>query len=238
MVIDPAAASKVYGLEFEAEFRLSLRQNGRIRERMEALVAHAAHKRVLHIGCVDHIPLLAARIQQGNWLHGRLAAVASECVGFDTNADGIEHLRREYRLDNIYHSDVSRMLPLAFGGSWDLAIIGDVLEHVDNPVEFLSGLNSALAGRVEAALITVPNAFRAGNWLQSLLGREVINSDHRYWYTPFTLWKVLARAGLKLESLEFCRYGQYAKIPLKSALLRAFPALADTLLAVARFPDQ
>lgn len=37
-------------------------------------------------------------------------------------------------------------------------------------------------------------------------GIELINTDHKYWFTPFTIGKVLLQAGIKPIELFFANY--------------------------------
>jgi len=54
---------------------------------------------------------------------------------------------------------------------------------------------------VERIIITVPSALRFRN-LNGM--KECINTDHRYWFTPFTIAKVCIEAGIYPEKLLFC----------------------------------
>jgi hypothetical protein len=52
-----------------------------------------------------------------------------------------------------------------------------------------------LAGQARELVTTTPNVFRIQNLINTLRAREYINSDHRYWFSPYTLAKVLSQAG-------------------------------------------
>jgi hypothetical protein len=90
-------------------------------------------------------------------------------------------------------------------------ILGEVLEHIDNPVKFLTVLDDKINSIASAVIITVPNAWQYLNWKKALKGIEVINSDHRYWFTPYTICKVATCAGLSLQSLTLCEYHDWKK---------------------------
>ena len=72
--------------------------------------------------------------------------------------------------------------------------------------------------------------------IQALGGVERINTDHRAWFSPFTLLKVLADAGLQSQSLHGCAV--FASGSLKGRLLRALtqrnPIWSDVLLVRAK----
>ena len=72
-----------------------------------------------------------------------------------------------------------------------------ILEHVGDPVSFLKGVKRNLGSNVERIIITVPNAYSAEHCSYvNGYGREVLNSDHKFWFTPYTLLKVMTEAGL------------------------------------------
>lgn len=48
--------------------------------RGDLLVQMVAGRRVLHVGFADHVPLIAARVADGSWLHARLSASALSLI--------------------------------------------------------------------------------------------------------------------------------------------------------------
>lgn len=52
--------------------------------------------------------------------------------------------------------------------------------------------------------MTVPNALSKINFELAQKNIECINTDHKYWFTPYTTIKVLNEAGYKLEQLIMC----------------------------------
>lgn len=84
---------------------------------------------------------------------------------------------------------------------WDYIVLGEILEHVDNPVEFLEKILKNYGKNIKNILITVPNILSTGRILEIKKNNgEMINSDHRYWFSPYTLLKVTERAGIKIEN--------------------------------------
>jgi hypothetical protein len=59
-------------------------------------------------------------------------------------------------------------------------------------------------------VITVPNAWTQTTMHMANQSAEIINSDHRYWFTPYTLSKVIVQAGLELEDIYFAN-----RVPLR-----------------------
>ncbi|MEO0475930.1 MAG: methyltransferase domain-containing protein [Planctomycetota bacterium] len=174
-----------------------------------------------------------------NWFEGHNA---ERCLGVDIDEPGIQYMRDELNYEDVIASDVLEAdLPEPGGGKdmWDLMIVAEVLEHVDNPVSFLSSLAQQQAGKVRTLLVSVPNAFASENRRFSRGGIEMINSDHRYWFTPYTISKVLDRAGLRPSRLILCRNGKVKpRAVLRNAIRRRYPLIRDTLISVSDFPQK
>jgi hypothetical protein len=50
---------------------------------------------------------------------------------------------------------------------------------------------------VERLLVSGPHAFSFQNFMFMLKNQECVNTDHRYWFTVYTLAKILTQAGFK-----------------------------------------
>jgi hypothetical protein len=172
--------------------------------RLDEVAERVQGRSVVHVGCVDHEGLIGQKIESGMWLHKRLSDVASKCVGVDINESGIARLVQEGWAD-VFVGDITR--PDTFvdpGTAWDVIVLGEIVEHVDNPVAFLAAIREAWAGRCNRLILTLPNAF-AWSTLRST-GRSVesINTDHRYWFTPYTAAKVATQAGFIVNDIALC----------------------------------
>jgi hypothetical protein len=153
-------------------------------------------KDIIHIGCVDHMPLIEGKRKSGHWLHDILISSARLCVGIDINREGVEHLKT-LGVGNVYTMDILKddMPAELKGKKFDYLVLGEMIEHVDNPVDFLAAVRKKFAGQARELVTTTPNVFRIQNLINTLRAREYINSDHRYWFSPYTLAKVLSQAG-------------------------------------------
>ena len=192
----------------------------------------------MHLGCVDHLPLLEAKRARGEWLHARLCRSAARCLGIDIHAEGVEYLRNELHIRDVVCADLTRDdVPALREAEWDLLVVAEMLEHTDDPVAFLRGLRKHCFGGVRELALTAPNAFRLDGIRDSLRGFETINSDHRYWFTPFTLGKVLVRAGWEPLDFQFVQGRPWSGSRVGSLprrlLCRRFPTLRDTLVMTA-----
>jgi 16S rRNA G966 N2-methylase RsmD len=124
--------------------------------------------------------------------------------------------------------------------SFDFAVLGEILEHVNDPVCFLKRIKNNLQNICTKIIITVPNALRFRRVSDKLKGAnlthvEAINSDHRYWFTPYTIAKVCVEAGVYPEELLFCDPPYISnllkrRLRLKDVLHAS--CLSDTLLII------
>ena len=98
---------------------------------------------------------------------------------------------------------------------FDYLFVPDVLEHVNNPALFLARLHLLMNGVCRKLIITTPDVFRYSNFFNALRNMELINSDHRYWFSPYTLSKVVIESGFQPESLGFVNH---SKLPVHKFL--------------------
>lgn len=111
------------------------------------------------------------------------------CVGVDTNAEGVALLHAPD--SRAYAPDDAPLCSVVDGKeqAYDICLLADVIEHVGNLIQIHAGMKRYRFNRL---IVVTPNAFR---WRNSLPGGEAINTDHRFWFTPYTLCKVLVDAG-------------------------------------------
>ena len=190
-------------------------------------------KKVLHLGFVDHLPLIDEKIRQGKWLHKKLIDNTTLCYGIDINQEGIEYIQKEHHIDNLYTLDVILdTLPQALlDVKFDYLLIPDVIEHIGNPVAFLEVIREKFKQNTSKIILTTPNAFRWNNFLNVFKHRELINSDHRFWFTPYTLSKIVTDAGYKIDDLGYFEHGRLSRRQvIRRYLLNNYPLLRDTLI--------
>jgi hypothetical protein len=222
------------GLEVEFDWDVD---DARYLSRIDWLVDLCTEKRVIHAGCVDHsTQQITQKLTRGKWLHERLVHCTQHCLGVDKSAAGIEYLRTELGYTDVECLDLLDSPRQSItNASWDYLILGEVLEHIDNPVAFLSGIRARYADCVEELMITVPNAFARDNFRGAKRNVEAINTDHRYWFTPYTLCKIVSAAGFTVDALRFCRNGVIKKrTALKNAWFKRHPLLRNNIILTAR----
>lgn len=188
--------------DFDGEDRL-------YRSRNDWLVDLCRGKRVLHIGCVDHdIRMIRAKMARRKWLHQLLVESAACCHGIDLNAEGIEFMRDELGYDEVTTANAVGDVPSEIlDREWDILLLAEVLEHVGNPVEFLTRMHEKYRHCAGELIITVPNAFAVENLRFIRRKQESINSDHFFWFTPYTLARVVTEAGMSPGEIIMCRGG-------------------------------
>ena len=212
-----------------------------LEDRLTAFKKLFLDKNLIHVGCVDHEDLLEKKISTNQWIHQHLIDISARCVGFDINESGIATLRDQYHIENIYSFNVcSGQHKSTLGSIWDSMFLGEVIEHVDNPTMFLSDIYENWKGAVKQLVLTTPNAFRIENERCARVGYEYINSDHRYWFTPFTISKILVKSGFCNPKVRFITSFPISKSHrwrpfLSRRRLIKHPALRDTLLVEAEF---
>jgi hypothetical protein len=210
----------------------------KIKMRIDHIVEWVRDKKVIHVGCADHLPLIRQKIKKNTWLHKRLLDVSGRCIGIDLDSGAVEYLQHELQLPDILCLDIitDPVPDLIKTQKWDYMVLGELLEHLDDPIDFLKSIGEKYSAYVDKIIISAPNAFGIENFINIFKYYELNNTDHRFWFTPYTLAKNLIRAGLTVESYELCagwRWGpQYI---LRKILLRIFPGFRNKIVMIASF---
>lgn len=156
--------------------------------RLDLFLPECEGKDVLHFGCTDW-PIF----NENKNLHILLSKHAKSIDGFDIDELGIENLRKY--VDQNYYSDFDS-LPAR---EYDLCLIPETIEHVDNIRFFLEKISEINAKKF---LITAPNCLSKARSENYNMGNdefiEVIHPDHNVWFSPYTLKNVIE----KYSSLE------------------------------------
>jgi SAM-dependent methyltransferase len=140
--------------------------------------------RVLDIGCGD----------------GRFAEYLKAAGHTVTGIDDVERPGVRDRVDEFIQADISRGLPPEVGTGYDIAIAGDVLEHVPNPLQTLRELSGVLRPGGQL-MVSVPNFahwYPRGRVMMGLFGydrRGILDQSHLRFFTRATLRRLVVRAG-------------------------------------------
>ena len=122
-------------------------------------------------------------------------------VGIDNNPPRLEQARASNNPTNLSFivSDATKYVP---NGSWDVLVLSNVLEHIDDRIDFLKSLQLTTA--VSRYLIRVPLFER--DW-QMALRRELgvdfrSDDDHRIEHTLAEFKSELGAAGLVIREIQ------------------------------------
>jgi hypothetical protein len=208
------------------------KDNPHSEDRLNCLEQVAKDYRIIHFGCADHVGLISKKIKEKKWLHDRLALVSSRCVGLDQNVEALKYISEELGRQDCYKYILGedKLPEVIVKNHWDILIMGEILEHVDNPVSFLKTIKEIFSPFCDRLVITVPNAFSFENMVFSLKNKECINTDHRYWFTPYTINKVGGHAGLKTNSMLMCG-SLVGRSWFYRYMVNRVPMLRDTIIS-------
>lgn len=198
----------ISGDKFDKGYRFKIGGGSKIQEndKIKYLVKILKGKSVIHLGCTDHVDCIEQKIKENIWLHRIITNVSSECIGIDINQEAIDFIHKRYGdkkfAKNIYMGDITTDFLREHNLKAEYLLMGEILEHIDDPVSFLRKIIEKNRGCIEKIIITVPNMYNIHTRIFSWFNIEQINTDHRYWFSPITLWKIATRAGLKVEEID------------------------------------
>jgi SAM-dependent methyltransferase len=172
------------------------------------------HQRVLELGC------------SGGHVTEHLTAAGNEVVGVEFDPDDAARARAFAERVHVLDLDVDRVSSVETG-PFDVAVMGDVLEHVRRPDQVLSDVVPLLAddGRL---VVSVPNVAHIDIRLHLLEGRweyqpdGLLDETHLRWFTRASLRALLAEAGFVARQLE------PVVRPRGASLLPSTPGLVGT----------
>ncbi len=149
-------------------------------------------KTVLDVGCIGQDRNFSA----DNWLHNKVRKMASKADGVDILLPEIELLKQKgysmYSVDELQKMNTK----------YNVVLMADVIEHVNDPVAFLNFYAPFLEND-GVMLITTPNSNRSNNFINILFNNTYsVNPEHTFWFCPKTLGEVIDRAKLTLD--DFC----------------------------------
>lgn len=151
------------------------------------------NKKVIHFGCTDW-PIF----DPNNNLHIKLSKCAKVLHGFDIDKEGIENLKKY--VDQDFFSDFSEISDYEY----DVCLVPETIEHVDNVKMFLESLSTIKA---KIFIITAPNCFSKEHLSRNFYGDdyfiEVVHPDHNCWYSPYTLKNQIEKySSLKVDNIK------------------------------------
>jgi 2-polyprenyl-3-methyl-5-hydroxy-6-metoxy-1,4-benzoquinol methylase len=161
------------------------------------LIPTSGALKVLDVGCGP------------GWVAAELRRRGHHVTGVDLVADE----KIDERTDRFFEADVEDGLPDDVGGSYDVVIAADVIEHVRNPDELLA----ELAGRMAPTGMIVASVPNFGHWyprLRTFAGlfdydqRGILDRTHVRFFTRRSFRRAVTSTGLVTTA------EQYAGLPL------------------------
>ena len=197
------------GDQFSAGFELGLGGSSLSMGRIALLAELCRRRRVIHVGCADHLEIIEKKRAQGIWLHESITRVAGRCVGVDVNRDAINYLRNDLGFSDVFIADVANGsgCQALLQEQWDVILLPELIEHIGDPLHYLTNVVKLWRGKSAEILLSAPNAFDLDGILAASRGCERVNSDHFAYYSPYTIGRLLRLAGAKPREYWLCTSG-------------------------------
>jgi 2-polyprenyl-3-methyl-5-hydroxy-6-metoxy-1,4-benzoquinol methylase len=170
-------------------------------------------QKVLDVGCIGQ----DFTTTDTNWLHNQIRSVASDVTGVDIATDKIKELNAQgYKM--LHVTQLQNL-----DDRYDVIIMADVIEHVDDPVGFLRFYSQFLKEH-GSMMVSTPNANRAINFFSILLFNNYsVNDEHTCWFCPKTINEVVGRSGLQIRDFFWLkRYYSLKGLSFVTILLSCF----------------
>ena len=170
--------------------------------RMDFLRDYFKGRRVMDIGAGEHTKDV---YREDRWEHGVICKSATYAVGIEINQPLCDH----YNQKGFNFKCVDATSATDIGERFDLVFMGDVIEHVNNPVALLEFAKRHLTGGKGRILVSTPNPF-CFSYLTARFRKNyrpffIANFEHLSWITPTNANELARRAGLSFTKMYFPR---------------------------------
>ena len=165
-------------------------------DRIATLKRACAGKVVLDLGAMDETAF-RSKCGQGVWLHEELAKTARQVIGVDSSSLVPEGGMQTAANASIQRGDILDLsafveaLPIIP----EIVVAGELIEHLENPLEFLRSFRTIAPLKGKRLLFTTPNATALHNGLIAFCSRESTHHDHLSIQSFKTLSTLMTRAG-------------------------------------------
>lgn len=137
-------------------------------------------KIVLDLGALDETAYVT-KCETDFWLHGVMAKSAKKLIGVDSS-DLLDHHPsglKAYENSVIFKGNVFDLSEIIKSNSdIELVVAGEILEHLENPLQFLRTIRQYKGLSGKKIYISTPNACTMSNVLIGLFRRESTHHDH------------------------------------------------------------
>jgi len=137
------------------------------------------------------------------------------------------------RAPNVVRCDVMDGLPYK-EGTFDYIVLGEIIEHVEDPVYLLRECRRVLKEKGKL-LITTPNARSFINTMAALFNRPQYSLVlHLFTFSKYELWNILKVTGFKVNEMKTLYFRPIPKRKFHfEAMLKIFPQMGEVLFFVA-----
>ena len=223
--------------------KASLRQpigRPKVVSRIPEILHRCRGRKVLHLGCAD-APYTTQR--GDDLLHKQLAQQSEpdQLWGVDADEKGVA-LLREMGFPNIMLGNCESLQSDLLREEFDIVLAGEIIEHVDNPGNFLNAIRGVMTPRTEL-LLTTANATSVKGFSHALTGVEKVHPDHNYYFSYHTLRQLLEKCSLKTHEVFYYQDvagGGVAGLADRALQLAAkvVPGWSDGVIIIARLTDE
>jgi len=215
-------------------------------QRLDIIRGVCAGRRVLHLGCTNY-PFTEDAISNDMLLHSELEKVAGDLWGLDSDQPSIDILT-SHGSEQVIFGDLEKLDEVELGGTFDVIVAGEIIEHLNNPGLFLRGVRRFM-NLDSVLIITTVNAYCAMRFFyygaRGKRGKvEPIHPDHVAYYSYATLKLLIERHKFELRNFYFYDLGKEHRPhhrPILSLLndfcVRLSVQWADGVIAICGLPD-
>ncbi len=184
-------------------------------------------KDVLDIGC-------AVGFKKPDWMHKHIKSISRSLYGIDLDARSIEEIKK---IDDAFDVSYGNAQNFELNRKFELVHAGELIEHLDNPGDFLTCAHRHLQDD-GFLLLTTPNGLRISNFIYAATGGLRVNAEHTCWFCEYTIRTLLERKGFEVVTIGYLKHETFGAIrkfflALRSAILPDRVAW-NTLYVVAR----
>ena len=161
--------------------------------KLDFFAEQAKEKKVLDIGVVEHT---LEFVEKPEWKHKKIKQVSKYALGVDI----LEHEVNVLKDRGFDVECVDATSDRYLGQKFDVVIIGDVIEHVNDPVKLVVFAKRHLnkGGKI---IISTPNPFFIKYVYRAIKeGVFIANAEHTFWITPTNMLEICRRANCSLDS--------------------------------------
>jgi 2-polyprenyl-3-methyl-5-hydroxy-6-metoxy-1,4-benzoquinol methylase len=178
-------------LEFLKSIRYSTNE-----KKKEWLIRQIKDKKVLDIGVAEHD---LSHMNSQEWKHKYIKENSKYCLGLDIIESLVNELNN--RGFDVVHMDATSNEYI--GEKFDIVNIGDVIEHVNDPVKLILFAKRHLKenGKI---IVSTPNPYFYKHIYRCVRETTFIaNFEHTFWITPSMALEISRRSGVSFSGYIF-----------------------------------